>query len=57
MTTITTKPTTSIPTKTKTTLKKLTPLPTDIPTQPSPLGVEIGIAAMMIFAVLVVKRK
>ena len=58
----TTQPLTSIytptPSRTPTlAFKKLTPWPTDTPTQPSPIGVEIGIAAMMIFAVLVVKRK
>lgn len=44
-------------TKIQSTLKKISPLPTDTPTQPSPLGVEIGITAMIIYAVLVVKRK
>jgi PKD repeat protein len=60
----TTPPTTSISTPTssrtptsKVTLKTFTPYPTDTPTQPSPLGVEIGITAMIIYAVLVVKRK
>jgi len=41
----------------KVTIKNPTPWPTDTPTQPSPLGIEIGIIAIISAALLIMKRK
>lgn len=63
LTTATTAPiattyTTPIPTLSPTTNVTVpTPWPTDTPTQPSPLGIEIGIIAIIGAALLIMKRK
>jgi hypothetical protein len=49
----TVKPTQSLPTK----ISLNAPLQTDLPTQPTPLGIELGIVALCGAAFLIVKRK
>ncbi|MDD1685025.1 MAG: hypothetical protein LUQ19_03940 [Methanoregula sp.] len=47
----------STPTKKPTTKKVFTPIPTDIPTQESPMGIDAGIIAIIGAALVVIKRK
>lgn len=55
--TVTTAPKIQKPTTVKTTLKKITPWITTTPTQPSPIGIETGIVAMIVLVLIAVKRR